>query len=697
MVREMKSWKLMVMLLIAGLHFSELNGQSRWDGEGGDGDWNNPLNWNNNSLPTTFSNVILNNEFVATDYAVRLPAGNISVSIQSLIIHPGSGSISVIIPPANTAVPALTVTGPGYGLIIQSGGIFKNSSGAGSGNTIAISDSIRINNGGRYIHNSARTHTSVVQILSAAPGTEEGVFEFDIPLASTTVGLSDRIFGKLVFAAPAGPTINYTASGINSLHIRSDLELKNGVRLSLNLEDTVFVARHLMLGNGILNISSGVRNTVINVSGNIQQEPGGVITQTGTGSAELRLNGSQVQLLDMKGLIQNAVTLKVESTGGVQLQHQLTVPYKLQLIKGVVQASATKQLILDAPSLLEVDENSNNSFIDGPVKKLGLASTEKFLFPVGKGGLMRWLEVRNATGNFMIEYHRSDPRIHASAVLAPLHHISTIEYWTLTMDQGIPGQASIKLSFLDPNSGGVTDLAALRVARLQSGSWQSMGNNGTTGTAGSSGSVLSEPISFGEGAVHFVTLSSVSVQNPLPLQYLNLKVKMDEGSVRFQWDVNADNEFLYFLLQGSSDGRRFQNLSRLNTVEKQTAYGLDYNRVSLLASITPPAKYFRVLGVNKDSSVFSSKIIYADTDETSKISIAQGSGTGATSLIVDVLTKSTAELQIFDMTGRLLERKRLVLETGRNYYPLNEDRRLHGVCILNVLSNNKRTVLRVLF
>src|SRR6266700_1139492 len=157
---------LLILVIYFFISINFLRGQVKWDGEGGDGQWTNPVNWSGNILPAASDDVILDNSISVPGYTVTLPAGNSGIVIRSLTISPAAGQfIEVKIPAVNTAVPAFTATGPGYGLIINNVGIFRNASGASSGAPVAVSDSIRINNGGRYIHNTSRSHAGNVAVL----------------------------------------------------------------------------------------------------------------------------------------------------------------------------------------------------------------------------------------------------------------------------------------------------------------------------------------------------------------------------------------------------------------------------------------------------------------------------------------------------------------------------------------------------
>jgi hypothetical protein len=692
-MRRMKSDRQGCLLLLAIIQVQLTMAQARWDGEAGDGQWNNALNWTNNSLPGFSSDVVLDNSIVTGSYSVSLPPGEQSITIRTLLIDPSGGNtIALVLPNTSTVVPGLTISGPGYGMILNRGAVFRNSSGAAAGNGVMVADSVRINNGGRFIHNTARTHAAIVQALSAMPGTEEGIFEFDVPLASTTVGLSGRIFGKLVFAVPAAGTINYTASGINSLKIRSDLELKDGVRLSLNLDDTVFIKRDFRQGAGSLNLSSSMRNAVLNIEGNIYQDKAGSITQTGSGTAEIRVAGGSVQELNMQGTILNAVAFKMEGTGGAILKHGLILPYKLLLAAGILTTSSDAVLVLGNDCGIEADKNSSESFVDGPLRKQGLFSEANFLFPVGKGRNARWLELKNATGNFLVEYFNQDPHVLGGSVQGELDHISSIEYWSVRAEQGVEGTTAVELSFRDPNSGGVTDLADLRVARFEAGSWISNGNTATTGSAGNAGSVTGEALMIpGTGETCYFTLASISSHNPLPLGFLHFKASTRNGNgVLFEWEVQKPNSFVYFNIQASENGRDFFNIATKQSIRGQWIYDC-YMAPGL------PAPFYRLQAVGPDSTVRYSKVIILKKQADLKVSQVREPGTGLLQLYIDVPEHMNAQILVFDRSGNLIGKKIVNLDKGGQLVVMDGfNRRKEVLYAALVFSDGKRITIPVI-
>lgn len=232
--------------------------QKTWTGLAGDNLWSTAGNWNPVGTPGSTDDVILDNSNVFTSFLVELPSGNITVSVNSLVIAPASGNtITLLLPNTNTAVNGFIATGAGDAVVLNSGAIFKNSSGslsAGSPVTVTATNTFRINNGGRYIHNTGRSATDyLISRLSTAVGTEKGVFEFDIPVAgSSAISLQNRIFGSLEFngASLGGAIKTYSASGTSGdLVVRGDLIIHQKARFQPTLTHNILVAGDFVVNN----------------------------------------------------------------------------------------------------------------------------------------------------------------------------------------------------------------------------------------------------------------------------------------------------------------------------------------------------------------------------------------------------------------------------------------------------------------
>jgi len=168
-----------------------------WAGNAGNTNWSDPQNWSGGSLPVSTDDVLFDNSDIPDSYQVTLP--DVPVVVKTLLINPSTGrNIELVLPVSNKTTNAFSATGPGYGIELRAGAIFRNASGLSAGESLLIADSIMIHNGGRYIHQTRASHANnILKILSTAPGTELGIFDFDVPKASYTVSISNRIYGSL--------------------------------------------------------------------------------------------------------------------------------------------------------------------------------------------------------------------------------------------------------------------------------------------------------------------------------------------------------------------------------------------------------------------------------------------------------------------------------------------------------------------
>lgn len=654
----------LTLVIFSLFSFTSLKAQLKWDGGGNDGQWLTAANWVGDKLPSSTDDVLLDNSFLQGAYAVTIPPGNVSITVKSLTINPGTGlTIELKIPATNTAVPALSITSHGYALIINNGGVFRNASGAASGAPLLVTDSIQVNNGGRFIHNTQRSHATNVAQLSRAAGTEGGIFEFDIPAASSTISLSDRTYGKLLLSSSAaGGTATYTASGTNPVMIRNDLETGPGTSLSLNFSDTFTIGGNIIQHNSTINLGNSTRSLVLNLNGNILQFPGSIITESGTGLPELLLNGNNLQVINCTGKITNSVSVKINNHAGVELQSPLTLPYKLVLLNGIINTTQTNLLTLQAGCSIQADSLSSLSFINGPLKKMGLQSAD-FLFPVGKDLQSRWLKLKNASGNFTVTYHNEDPRF-LSTTYSSIDHISQIESWSVVADS-IPSSANIELSFIDPNSGGVTNLANLCVASLEDGIWKNRGNITVTGTAGFRGSVESNLINPIDSINYFTLGSSSSADNPLPLGILSFRANKSNDKVYLSWETAAGFDASEFIIERAGVNNDFQPIAHL-TSSSQDLY-------SYMDVLHGAVHSYRVRAIGKSGEQLCSKIAIVAGNQESHLEIKLFPTIARDFITLSIISPDSfdARFVILDLQGRPVKVIRTPIVKGKNQFTIS--------------------------
>jgi hypothetical protein len=380
-----KTWGVVMCLFVTVI----TRAQVYWDGGGGDDQWSSALNWSTDAVPDSASHVILDNRVIAGNYTVMLPAGDMSTRVLSLAITPDAlQSITLVLPPANTAMTGFQATGQGDAIVLNKGAVFRNASGASAGVPVSVvsTNFFRINDGGRYIHNTPRPHTDfLVSRLSTAPGTEDGIFEFDVPsTASYTISVSNRNYGHLVLSANAsGGSKTYSASGINRFMIRGDLEINTNALLSYGANtDTIFIQKNCTLYSGaVFNISNSSNNTVICLRGNLDIR--GTLTETGSSSGSvLWLNGTTQQSVAVNGNIINTIDVNLDNPAGAQLLANLSLPYQFTITQGnlVLGEYNVNVPFINQPGPASP---SNNHIVTNGTGLLRMPVADSRIFPVG--------------------------------------------------------------------------------------------------------------------------------------------------------------------------------------------------------------------------------------------------------------------------------------------------------------------------
>lgn len=619
--------------------------QKNWAGPV-NGNWSDALNWFPQGVPTPSDDVILDNNFQKNDYIVKLP--DTTVNVHTLLLEPSIGvNIELTIPISSKASPALVVTGTGTSFNIKKGAVFRNSSGLLSGQSVQLNGLLTISNDGVYVHNSRSSHaTEIVARLSSAPGTERGIFEFDVPGGSYPISFSNRTYGtfKLSSAASGGSQV-YNASGANPVLIKGDFQLNNGVQFNMDMTTDMVIAGDYKQNGGVLNLASQANNNAVKISGNVYQSVAGVITETSGGLPVIELCGSINQQVFAEGTIVNSTTLKINNAQGVTLTRPLTLSYKLQLAEGKVKTSSVNLLILSDNCVAM--GGSESSFVDGPLQKNG---DDDFEFPVGKQGDYAPLKITGAGGQvtdiFVAEYFLGDPALKYGVAFEnpPLVRISKIEYWYLNR---LSGSSLKKVGVFVGKYSNATELGKLALVRWETGklSWKNEGNSFFSGI--STGNLLSNGISdFGA----FTLGSTVLTQNPLPLANLQPQVKYVETNIELYWDISGLEEPDHFDIEQSVNGAEYLFVHRVSMIRGLTSYS-SIQPASHLGPVSLRVKVFQ-----KNGEYFYSRPVMLTVNQAAGriIKVFPLHVSNSINVKIDVGREDLLQVVITDITGRHL-------------------------------------------
>lgn len=210
----------------------------------------------------------------------------------------------------------------------------------------------------------------------------------------------------------------------------------------------------------------------------------------------------------------------------------------------------------------------NNSFVNGPAKKIG---NQAFEFPIGKNNLLRSCAIGapgSPSSEFRAEYFEQDPNplYNRSLLDATLNNVSACEYWYVDRLAGSDA-VPVTLTWNDLTSCGVTDLTDLRVARWTGSLWTNEGNGGTTGNT-LAGSIITA------GSVTnfspFTLASEVGSENPLPVELTEFSAQLIKHQVHLTWQTATEINNDYFEVERSIDGFEWETIDRIKGAGNST-------------------------------------------------------------------------------------------------------------------------------
>lgn len=423
----------------------------------------------------------------------------------------------------------------------------------------------------------------------------------------------------------------------------------------------------------------------VSVSGNLSQTSGTITTTSAFGSQHYISMGGPVTRTIQMSNITGSVGLVVNKIGGTLiLQAPLTLPYALNLVNGVFTTTNTNLLTMAAGSV--VASASNNSFVNGPIRKTGNTA---FTFPVGKtncgpsGAVNGYaaLSVSNftngaATDQFTAEYIRGDAMTLGTISNAGLDHISRCDYWTLTRDNGI-STVDIALSWSESINNCITtapyvnNLPSLTIAHNNNagGTWDVIGVAGVTTGNATAGSVVwsgTQSATFGAFAI-----GSTNFQNPLPFTINYFNGLKQNGNHLLTWKLTCySTPSVRMTLERSSNAGDYVPVHSVDATALQCQQPFSYSDMNPATGMN----YYRLKITDADGKVtYSSMVSLINAARGIDImNITPNPVVGGTfKLKVSAAQKTNMEVMITDMQGRLMQKQAVNAVAGFNVMPVD--------------------------
>lgn len=441
-----------------------------------------------------------------------------------------------------------------------------------------------------------------------------------------------------------------------------------------------------------LRMNSGTINPATT---NISTFAGDIITTGSANQVSIATLGGGIALLD--GTTHQSINgdiatnpifgrLRInKSSGTVNLNVPINISTNIDLVNGILNSTATNLLILNDNAT--ATNTNNNSFVSGPVRKIG---NDSFTFPVGKNNFYRPISISapgNTAHHFTAEYFMNDPHptYNDASKAATLSHISDCEYWILDRTNGTSNvNVTLSWNLYDPInncSGTVNNLSQMRVARWNGAQWVDHGNGGTTGGISNGTVVTSAAVT----AFSPFTLAATTFANPLPVELLSFIGTKREKSVIINWSTASEINNDYFELEKSRDGINFQAFAKLKGA------GFSNQILNYSYTDTEPfigTSYYRLKQVDFDGTfTYSDKIsVNFSKDFTSNINFYPNPSSGIVTFKVP--ENENILIELYDLTG-----KKIYVETINNTNSINLNNFANGVYLLSAKTSDGNRLL----
>lgn len=406
----------------------------------------------------------------------------------------------------------------------------------------------------------------------------------------------------------------------------------------------------------------------------------GTSTVTFTGSATQTFSTSQ-----LGGETFHHLTIN-KSSGQLTLNSAVSTKSIVTLSNGII-SSASSLFTFNAGS--SVTGASNNSYISGPVRKIGNTG---FTFPTGKNNFYAPIAISapsNATHHFTAEYFNTNPDALYDVSLkdVSLHHLSTCEYWILDRTNG-SSDVNVTLSW-DSRSCGVNLLSDLKVARWNGSQWKDHGNGATTGDF-NSGTIRTSAVvtSFSP-----FTLASSTFNNILPLDLISFDVTKQNQSAVINWVTQSESGISFFELEKSKNAVDWEIIS----TTKATG-SLDTKANYSFVDDKPFANslsYYRLKTIDEKGTFVYSVIKSISLTESTEFTIYPNPNNGLKLFLTSTSLNSDINIEIVDVQG-----KSIPFNTSQhleNLLEINPTEILSkGIYILKIYDNQSVTTKRLI-
>ena len=304
------------------------------------------------------------------------------------------------------------------------------------------------------------------------------------------------------------------------------------------------------------------------------------------GSGTKYLSGKKADQISTDSLCITNLTIETGGSDSIILEGNVMVTETMQFTSGRFYTTEENMLIVEDGVTL--GPGNINSFVDGPIKKLGSTGGQAFTFPTGDGDKFAPITVSaisNKSSQVTAEYS-TDPPPFGTIIDGTLEEIDTTQFWNLIRNEE-SGDVQVTLHWeegLDlTNNPADVVVASLDESKDE---WTSLGQGTLLGNilgavSGTVSNLITCPppfgtmskFTFGEKAPTVVGgIVSSSARILLPVEFSYFKGERQGEQVLLTWETMMERNSDYFIIEKAIENKYFFEIGRVDAAgESQTA------------------------------------------------------------------------------------------------------------------------------
>jgi hypothetical protein len=641
--------------------------QVKWVGAGDGISWNDGANWSSGTTPLATDDVILDNTTVLTSYDVDLPAGAISVTVQSITITPATGNnISLILTAANTSAKGLILTSATDALVLNTGANFINASAS----DIELDGNLTIN-AGASIDVSAGSGSPVLSVKG------------DIVInAGATGAITESGTGNPVVELNGDN--NQTIKSITGAITGDKLDFVVNTTGTVSLLSSVFLPHALTVQAGMLDVANSSTRDTLGVKGDLFIN--GTITESGTSNqSRILLNGSvnqNITVTNAGSITGDGLELRLNNPAGATLLSDLTLPSRYSIAGGNLTLgnfSLTTPFVFQVPG---VPISTNHIITNGTgfliIPNIG---TSVVIFPVGIDATSaNPVEISNGSG---LTYSvRVEPGVHPT-ITQPFAAVDRT--WTINTNSAAanPVPANVTFYYYTGQGGSQFDYTStVDIGQFITGAWNIVQNGLLPTTNVPEYRAYAQVNSFN---TPFIVGNHGAIL-PIDFEIVCKAVKKDNGAI-INWNVYSEDNVVRYELEQAVNGSAFKTIGIVNPGSSKLAYS--YADKNLLGGTS----IYRIKVILLDGKIrYSNTVaILFNTKAFLITSIAPNPVRGNTKITISSPENTSVRMMVYDLQGRIVNQWQQPLSDGTNVITLQTDKLKAGIYLVTANDGNVKT------